>query len=240
MRDLAKLDGTSGATAVVDRVIYSAFGGVTSESNPSEGCLFKYTGRPTDNATGIENHLNRVKLAGSADWMSEDPKGLAAGQTNTRDYCGNSPTNATDPSGLMEVGLTNQMRANILQDAQNTLASDTSLTAGERAMRLDVVQAALYSKGLFGGGHRNGQYWTKTSSGAYSLKNAQDLFAALDDLWTPKPKSDQLTTGCWQMAELIYLRAAAQYCRSQDGRTGTLPWKTADRGGGDQPASEFV
>jgi RHS repeat-associated protein len=100
VRDLAKFDATSGATAVVDHVIYGAFGGVTSESNPSEGCLFKYTGRPTDNATGIENHLNRVKLAGSSDWTSEDPKGLAAGQTNIRDYCGNSPTNATDPSGL--------------------------------------------------------------------------------------------------------------------------------------------
>ena len=28
------------------------------------------------------------------------PQGFTAGQINTRDYCGNSPTNGTDPTGL--------------------------------------------------------------------------------------------------------------------------------------------
>ena len=33
-------------------------------------------------------------------WISEDPKGFAAGQTNLYVYCGNSPANVTDPIGL--------------------------------------------------------------------------------------------------------------------------------------------
>jgi RHS repeat-associated protein len=98
VRDLARMDGST--TSVVDHIIYDGFGKVVSESNPAEGSLFKYTGRATDNATGIESHDQRLKIAGNADWMSEDPSGLAAGDTNTRRYCGNSPTNATDPSGL--------------------------------------------------------------------------------------------------------------------------------------------
>ncbi|MGA2069443.1 MAG: RHS repeat-associated core domain-containing protein [Thermoguttaceae bacterium] len=104
VRDLAKVNATTGVTSVVDHVIYNSFGGVTSEGDPSQGSLVGYTGRPTDSLTGIEFHDERVKIAGSTDWMSVDPTGFTAGQTNTRDYCGNSPTNATDPSGLWTIG----------------------------------------------------------------------------------------------------------------------------------------
>ena len=41
-----------------------------------------------------------MKVAGSTDWLSEDPDGFTAGDTNLRRYCGNSPANATDPTGL--------------------------------------------------------------------------------------------------------------------------------------------
>ena len=98
VRDLARMDGTT--TSVVDHIIYDSFGKVTSESNPAEGCLFKFTARATDNTTGIEFHDERVKIAGSADWMSEDPIDLAAGDPNTRRYCFNNPTNLVDPTGL--------------------------------------------------------------------------------------------------------------------------------------------
>ena len=33
-------------------------------------------------------------------WLSEDPAGLAAGDANLYRYCGNGPTDGTDPSGL--------------------------------------------------------------------------------------------------------------------------------------------
>jgi RHS repeat-associated protein len=102
VRDLAKVDAATGIASVADHIIYSSFGGLTSESDPSQGCLFKFTGRAADSLTGIEFHDERVKIAGSTDWMSVDPSGFTAGQTNPRDYCGNSPTNASDPSGLAD------------------------------------------------------------------------------------------------------------------------------------------
>jgi RHS repeat-associated protein len=100
VRDLAKRDATTGATSVVDHVVFDSFGKVTSESNPAEGSLFKYTGRPTDTHTGTEFHGHRVKRAGGLDWDSEDPIETQAGDPNTRRFCFNSPTNLTDPSGL--------------------------------------------------------------------------------------------------------------------------------------------
>ena len=97
VRDVAKLNGTT--TSVKDHIIYGSFGGVVSESDSSQGCLFKYTGCATDNNTDIEFHERRVKPAGSTDWLSVDPIRETSGTTNLSDYCGNDPINATDPSG---------------------------------------------------------------------------------------------------------------------------------------------
>ncbi len=38
-------------------------------------------------------------------WLSNDPIGFAAGDTNLQRYVGNSPTNYVDPTGLLQVGL---------------------------------------------------------------------------------------------------------------------------------------
>ena len=100
VRDLVQLNASTGITSVVDHVIYNSFGQVTSESDPSEGCLFKFTGRPTDSVTGLQNNLNRWYDPLTTNWISFDPTGFTAGDTNTCRYVGNNPVNATDPSGL--------------------------------------------------------------------------------------------------------------------------------------------
>jgi RHS repeat-associated protein len=99
VHDTAKVDA-SGVTAIVDHIIRDSFGKVVSESDPSQGTLIGYTGRPTDKLTDIEFHDERVRTTGSPDWMSEDPTGKYGGDVNTRRYCFNSPTNMTDPTGL--------------------------------------------------------------------------------------------------------------------------------------------
>jgi RHS repeat-associated protein len=96
VRDIAQLNA-GGTAAVVDHIIYNSFGKVVGGSNP---CLFGYTGRPYDGATNLQNNGARWYDAAIGEWLSEDPKGLSAGDTNEYRYCGNSPTNATDPTGL--------------------------------------------------------------------------------------------------------------------------------------------
>jgi len=114
VRDLAVFNGET--TGVVDHVIYDSFGKVTSESDASQGSLFGFTGRPESKATGLRNHLNRWTDPRTADWLSEDPSGFTAGDTNTRRYCGNSPTNVTDPTGLDGTGGTTDADRAILKE----------------------------------------------------------------------------------------------------------------------------
>ena len=63
--------------------------------------IFGYTGRMFDDATGLQNNLNRWYDPTVGRWISEDPIGFAAGDANIYRYVGNSPTNFVDPDGLI-------------------------------------------------------------------------------------------------------------------------------------------
>ena len=100
VNDLAKRDATTGVTSVVDHIIRDSFGKVITESDPSQGTLIGASGRPVDLITGLENHLNRWTDPKTANWLSQDPDMFYGRDMNLYRCCGNSPTNATDPSGL--------------------------------------------------------------------------------------------------------------------------------------------
>jgi RHS repeat-associated protein len=53
-----------------------------------------------DPATGLQNNLNRWYDPGAGRWLSEDPLGHPAGDANLYRYCGNSPSDRTDPTGM--------------------------------------------------------------------------------------------------------------------------------------------
>jgi RHS repeat-associated protein len=60
-------------------------------------CLFGYTGRPFDAATGLQNNTARWYDPIVGRWLSEDP--INSGP-NLYEYCGNSPLLYVDPLGL--------------------------------------------------------------------------------------------------------------------------------------------
>ena len=60
---------------------------------------FGYTGTYTDPVTGLQLHGVRWYNPGSQRWLTQDPLGLGP-DTNPYRYCGNGPTDGTDPSGL--------------------------------------------------------------------------------------------------------------------------------------------
>jgi RHS repeat-associated protein len=84
---------------------YDSFGNVTADYNPeSVDTLFGFTGRMFDDATGLQNNLNRWYDAKIGRWITEDPIGFAAGDANLSRYVANSPTNWIDPTGLQGPG----------------------------------------------------------------------------------------------------------------------------------------
>ena len=98
VRDLALCD--SGTTTVVNHIVYESFGTIVSQTDASQGTLFGFTGRPLDTATGLQNNWHRIYDSVTGVWLSKDPLSFTAGDANIARYVGNSPMNATDPTGL--------------------------------------------------------------------------------------------------------------------------------------------
>jgi RHS repeat-associated protein len=63
---------------------------------------FKFTGREYQPAFGIYEYRNRAYHPGLGRFLSEDPMGFAAGDSNMFRYCGGDPVNSTDPFGLAD------------------------------------------------------------------------------------------------------------------------------------------
>jgi RHS repeat-associated protein len=97
MRDVVNTSGT-----VVDHVIYDSYGDVTSETNATSGDRRKYAWMEYDPLTGQYYDRARYYDAAIGRFMSEDPMGFAAGDSDLYRYVRNDATDAADPSGLID------------------------------------------------------------------------------------------------------------------------------------------
>ncbi|WP_081733733.1 RHS repeat-associated core domain-containing protein [Methylomonas sp. 11b] len=77
---------------------YTAFGGNLSSTGTSNAAQ-KYTGREADGESGFYYYRARYYDPNTGRFISEDPKGFAAG-INFYAYVDNNPVNANDPTGL--------------------------------------------------------------------------------------------------------------------------------------------
>jgi RHS repeat-associated protein len=99
VRDLIDDNGN-----VVRHLNYDSFGQVVSVDAIDlqySGFDFRYgyTGREQDAETGLDYYRARYYDSSVGRFISEDPIGFSAGDSNLTRYVGNSPTNFTDPSG---------------------------------------------------------------------------------------------------------------------------------------------
>jgi RHS repeat-associated protein len=99
-RDLAEFGAQTDTTTIANHHVYDSFGNLQSETNAAVDCLFGFTARPFDKATGLQNNLNRWYDPAVGTWASEDPIGFNAHDPNLYRYARNCPTNATDSTGL--------------------------------------------------------------------------------------------------------------------------------------------
>ncbi len=92
----------SSSGTVLDHIMYDNYGNVTSESSPSNGDRFKFAGMEYDSATGIYYDHARYYDPNTGRFVSQDPKGFAAGDTNLYRYVANRPVSDTDVTGLQD------------------------------------------------------------------------------------------------------------------------------------------
>ena len=84
---------------VQDHLVYSSFGRIISQTNPSLQPRFTFTGRETDAVTGLVWYGSRYLDPADGRFISEEPSSLAASGTNSYRFATNSPTNQIDTSG---------------------------------------------------------------------------------------------------------------------------------------------
>jgi len=98
VRDVVTDNGT-----LEQHIAYSPFGqqvsGLTTTGSVVANFAFGYTGTYTDPVTGLQLHGVRWYNPSSQRWLTQDPLGLGP-DTNPYRYCGNGPTDGTDPSGM--------------------------------------------------------------------------------------------------------------------------------------------
>jgi RHS repeat-associated protein len=90
---------TDASGNVVDRRTFDSFGRLLNESNPNVKFRYGYTGREEDKESGLDYYRARYYDPNVGRFISVDPIGFEAGDTNLYRYVGNNSTNATDPTG---------------------------------------------------------------------------------------------------------------------------------------------
>jgi RHS repeat-associated protein len=120
--------------AVLNHVVYDAFGGVTSQTDESVVFRYGYTARELDAESGLQYNRARYLDSFTGKFISEDPINFKGGDSNLYRYVFNSPTNFLDPSGnfilaapvavggLFLLGSAAILLLNSLQNQQNSVS----------------------------------------------------------------------------------------------------------------------
>jgi RHS repeat-associated protein len=188
---------TDGEGVVVDKRTFDSFGRVLSESNPSVSFRYGYTGRERDLESGLDYYRARYYDPANGVFISVDPAGFGAGDTNLYRYVGNNSTNATDPSGefailpilgIMAVGALFAGAANvisqdikILEGSQNEFSwgqFGSSLATGAgfglAAATSPIVAGGLFAYGAVTGTQHGIEEWNNGNkwSGAFDIASS--------------------------------------------------------------------
>src|SRR5207245_11481218 len=77
-----------------------AFDNGTTETDATYTGRYAWTGRERDAETGLQYNRARYYDPDTGRWLSQDPLGFDAGDSNLYRYVANRPTSDKDPSGL--------------------------------------------------------------------------------------------------------------------------------------------
>jgi RHS repeat-associated protein len=98
------------SNSLIDALTYDAYGNLTSETSPSNGDRYAYTGRERDVETGLQYNRARYYDPSTGRWISQDPLGFDAGDSNLYRYVNNRPLVSRDPSGFEPVTIDMQSK----------------------------------------------------------------------------------------------------------------------------------
>lgn len=127
---------TDASGVLSNTITYDAFGKVTSETSPSNGDRFKYTGRELDSETGLQFNHARYYNPATGTWTTADPSGFTAGDPNLYRYVRNEPTDRTDSTGLFDERPQTEHEA----DIRSQLQQEADSLSRERAAKMAELE----------------------------------------------------------------------------------------------------
>jgi RHS repeat-associated protein len=120
--------------AILNHFVYDSFGNRTGTT--SADFRFGYTGRELDTETGLYYYRARYYDAAVGRFISEDPIGFSAGDTNLYRYVNNSPTNWTDALGTDIFSDTGNFLYDRLVDTDKVVAGFANFWTGGYSTQL--------------------------------------------------------------------------------------------------------
>jgi len=93
-------DLVDAAGVIINQLDYDSFGRLVSQTNPTAGDRFGFTSREYDPELGLYYYRARYYDPHLGRFVSQDPLGFDAGDSNLYRYVGNAPLAARDPLGL--------------------------------------------------------------------------------------------------------------------------------------------
>jgi RHS repeat-associated protein len=102
---LGSVVAIASTSAVLDQIVYDPFGNIVTQTNATDAVRFGFAGMEFDSVTGLYYDHARYYDAAIGRFISKDPKGFAAGDTDLYRYVGNQPSSRSDPTGEDWLGL---------------------------------------------------------------------------------------------------------------------------------------
>jgi RHS repeat-associated protein len=189
------VDLVDGNGTVLNHFVYDSFGNRTGTTTAD--FRFGYTGRELDGETGLYYYRARYYDPMLGRFISEDPVGFSAGDTNLYRYVNNSPTNFTDPTGefaflpilgVMAVGALFAGAANVIsQDIKILEGSQEQFSWGQFGSSLatgagfglaaatsPIIAGGLFAYGVVTGTQHGLDEWNKGNkwSGAFDIASS--------------------------------------------------------------------
>jgi RHS repeat-associated protein len=136
VRDIVDTSGN-----VQDHIVYDSFGNIVTETNAANGDRFKFAAMQFDATTGQYYDHARWYGAGVGRFLSLDPKGLSAGDSNLLRYVFNDTTDLIDRSGEQPVDSTGVLSESMAKGTEMSSQDWKYLQQQRRLMLLAMEHA---------------------------------------------------------------------------------------------------
>jgi RHS repeat-associated protein len=142
VRDAYSYDDTLHEIVSEGHIEYDSFGNITDGAAVAEEAHFGYTGREWDADAELFYYRARWYDAKLGQFVSQDPIGFAAGDSNVRRYVANSPSDSIDPSGLDRWIVWQTVHAFIVVEVWS---ADGSKVIGYKQLHFDIIGHSIFA-----------------------------------------------------------------------------------------------